>query len=623
MTGTLRPVGEDEGAEARPAAGHPLAAVVIGGAGPVLRLIDRPAAAALLVVAAGATVAVIAAVRPGARARWLLGGAGLVALALTAATAWHRAEAYGWLAATAASAVAALVLVAPWRRLRPTLLAVGPIVAAGVSWAHTGDRGPFVALLGLAVVIAGASLVRPAPFAVVERAVDRGAKGIGRMTVAVSATAAWLIGVLPAWAWTRASGRDLLDPGWASDRSAWITVAGDRVRGPDGRPVAPGRTALVEVRPATRRRGGRLRLAVPVLVLAVVAALVWRPSLRPWRHQPARQPDTFTRPFEQDPAFADAPWAKDLRVDLLDAWQGLEFNAASGGWRLRDVASEYVNVTDGERRTIAPDPALGRPLQVWLLGGSAAFGAGQRDDHTIASELVRRAGADGIALAVHNLAVPATVDWQSAVLLEQLLAWRAPPDLIVVYDGANDLILQDVLIQRGLGASDEPASIVDGQIDDILRARAAADGRAAGALAESARPSKPDPTPDPATAGAHVATRYGRGIALMRRTAAAADVPLAVYWQPDLRSKQPLSAADHKTLATVGADHDLDRWQRFSGAARAGLAAEGVVDLTTVFDGLDDALYWDTVHTNERGAEVVAAALWAHLRDQVAAIAAG
>lgn len=379
---------------------------------------------------------------------------------------------------------------------------------------------------------------------------------------------------------------------------------------------------MLDLRPSrAARRRGRLRFAVPAVVV-LAALLVWGPlDLIGRSDQVAERSGAdagaFPREFEDDAAFEDAPWAENLRLGLLDAWNNLEFNAALGGWRIKDVASEDFNITDGERRTIAPDPALGEPTTVWLLGGSAAFGAGQRDAHTIASELVRRAGDAGVPLEVRNLAVPATVNWQEAMLLMARLGWDEPPDLIVVYDGANDLALQGQLTEQGRGRSDEPASLVDAELDEVLRERADRSGAADGVLPPSAT-TQPDAAPSPSEAGQLVFSRYSRGVEAIRRMADSAGVPVAFFWQPDLNLKQPLSDADRDTLAELGIeDETVTRSIETSAAARAGLASLGVVDLSSVYDGRDEAIYWDTVHTNELGARIVAESIFSHLEPTI------
>jgi lysophospholipase L1-like esterase len=439
----------------------------------------------------------------------------------------------------------------------------------------------------------------------VDGAIEHGARRLGD---GIGAVLSWVVLVTLVWPvhlLSRLVGYSPLTSGRSAPGSRWVPVGAERTRSPDGAPLRPDSMAAPELRPshAVRRRS-RLRLLPVFAVGLVVLVAVWPWTVDwPWSdggETVAGDAGTFTRSFEDDPAFADAPWAANVRLSLLDAWNNLEFNAAEGGWSIRDIASDHVNVTGGERLTVAPDPGLGDPVVVWLVGASAAFGAGQRDDHTIASELVRRAGRDGIPLQVRNLAVPATVNWQTATQLTSRLLWDVPPDLIVVYDGANDLSLQESLASRGLGDSDRPASLVDEEFDRILRERAAAGGAGA-ALPEPVETSVAGPVPTGDELAARVVTRYGRGLELIRRSAPATD-------------------ADRETLRAVGLDESsVERWRALADGVRRELPALGVVDLSSVYDGRSEPIYWDTVHTNEVGSLLAADAIYAGILPEVAA----
>ncbi|CAB5039910.1 unannotated protein [freshwater metagenome] len=84
-------------------------------------------------------------------------------------------------------------------------------------------------------------------------------------------------------------------------------------------------------------------------------------------------------------------------------------------------------------------------------------------------------------------------------------------------------------------------------------------------------------------------------------------MPVLIFWQPDIRAKQPQSAADTETLAAVKVTGDSVKiWTQTSDVVRAGLGALGVTDLSGVFDGQTEPIYWDTVHTNELGSKIVA-----------------
>lgn len=616
-------VGESGVSRRRP--GSYLLAWLVGVVGAVLRVgwdPPRTVAASVSLGVIGLLVVVCFEIDPDRSGRWFRAGVvgSTTVLTFVVAMAGYAypvaVVVVGTTTAYGAAVRWSLVRRWPQRRVGVVGPAIGVLVVASLSWYRLGSPIRFAALAVAAIGILEFYSRRVVAASTVDAAIGRIAHVIAVAVGGAIAAVVIVLVVVPINLVSRIFGYSSLDGGWTTPRSAWIPVDPSRTREPGGSPRDVDRMAVREDRPtkAVRRRG-HLRLVVPVVAVLVLALAVQGEWKWPWASDDATAASTggtFTRKFEEDPAFAHAPWARNLRLGLLDAWSNLEFNAAVGGWQIRDVRSKYINVEHGERRTTQPDASLGRPLEVWFLGGSAAFGAGQRDDHTIPSELVRLAGAARVPLHVRNMAVPATVNWQSAMLLIERLEWEPRPDLVILYDGANDLALQEVLANRGEGSSDRPASLIDGDLDAMLRARAKAAGATDVSLPDVV-PTTPERRPGPTAEGQLVSSRYLKGLEVIRRASAQVGVPVVSFWQPEIRTKQPLSGADRRTLESVDVGSDLDGWRTYSAAARTPIMAAGVTDLTGVFDGEKRALYWDTVHTNELGAQLVARAIFDHL----------
>lgn len=624
-----------------------LAVVVLGCWAPVARLTvgtgpSLPAAAVALT--AVLLVSGLLSLRASGLARVLVSataGAGLVAIVAAAFRGGFLIPVVVTLLCTAL-AFGALVRWQPlpgWpqRATATCRMAVVPLIAATVMW----FRVPSKPLFGIAVLLVVAALElaarAPGTAARVDRSVDRLGRVIAVGVSTLLASVSWGLFVLPTALASRVVRHDPLSSGWVSARSAWLELGPARYRVLREETLDSGRTYSRDLR---RGRAARRRAAARTLLLflpiCITAVALWSSSVNlPWVGSPvtasatpsaaasgsiseeappeqqAEDPDasggTFTAPFEDDPAFDNEPWARDLRLNLLDSWNNLEFSGTSG-WRIRDGTSEYISVADGERRTVEPDPSLGPPVEVWFFGGSVAFGAGQRDEHTIPSELVKRAGDDGIPLRARNFGVPATVNWQSTALMIEKLNWEdETPDLIVFYDGSNDVALQELLQSRGLGTSDRQASLFDAEFDAILRTRATGDDELLATPTET--PQGPPATPE--QLGRASFSRYEKGVNTARAVAAEYDTMVRHFWQPQLPTKNPLTEADRATLRRVNFDVTaIERARAVSTAARAGLGSLGVTDLTTVFDGIADPIYWDAVHTNEEGARIAAAAIY-------------
>ena len=176
------------------------------------------------------------------------------------------------------------------------------------------------------------------------------------------------------------------------------------------------------------------------------------------RGTPAVADDTFDP--AQQPAFRNAPWSAAM-LSEQDDLPGVKDSFL--GYRLDSMTGQYTNVLRGER--VSYQPSAGpRPLSIWFFGGSALFGDGQRDQHTIPSEFARIAESAGIPVRVHNFGRPAVAMWQEVELFEQLVAAGKKPDLVVFYDGFNDLVGQ-----LNIRPSVEPTNYFDSTVGESDR----------------------------------------------------------------------------------------------------------------------------------------------------------
>jgi lysophospholipase L1-like esterase len=102
----------------------------------------------------------------------------------------------------------------------------------------------------------------------------------------------------------------------------------------------------------------------------------------------------------------------------------------------------YVNIDSaGHRVTPQPRTPAEPAARVFFFGGSTMWGTAQRDDHTIAAEAARRLQtlAPGSRVEVTNFGESGYVSSQE--LIDLILALRSGqrPDVVVFYDGINDV----------------------------------------------------------------------------------------------------------------------------------------------------------------------------------------
>lgn len=411
--------------------------------------------------------------------------------------------------------------------------------------------------------------------------------------------------------------------------SAWVQAVRRPARRPD-------RTWMAD--PAGAPVDWRRRLIVWAAAAVVVAAsvLVWDrrgeggdelaapPASSPTPSEPAAPegsgaPPPSEAPADPEgeaaeqpalpipPAYADDPWYPDYAADVAYAGVWLDQFRQIGFEKLRDTASRFVNVEDGVRRSWAPPPCECERFEVWVYGSATAFGIGQRDEHTIPSELARSAWANGVALDVRNKGVPADQLWLQVDRFAWDLAHDDPPDAVVFLGGVSDLNAARWLDAR-LRRDDRWAA--DTVAEDFLSFEPIADAIADALRGSSEPPPAPpgvrtvDPEPapdlDPAGVAQLAVDRFARSMASGQQLADHHGVRALFAWEPMRLGRppvpgEPVLEGDEELRVVVGE------------AARR--LPEGVADLSNSLDGVEGPLYWDDVHTNERGAAAVGARL--------------
>jgi lysophospholipase L1-like esterase len=126
------------------------------------------------------------------------------------------------------------------------------------------------------------------------------------------------------------------------------------------------------------------------------------------------------------------------------------------------------------------------------------------------------------------------------------------------------------------------------------------------------------PPSDPDLPYELAAEQYRRGVLAGRSVARDAGVPVVHLWQPQLISV----SGGRPYLPEVPRLARISEGSIESGPEAVRRVAEmsGVdpIDLSGAFDGRNEPLFFDGAHTNERGARILAAAMWEQLEPLVA-----
>ena len=146
-------------------------------------------------------------------------------------------------------------------------------------------------------------------------------------------------------------------------------------------------------------------------------------------------------------AYADgyhgAPWVKEYFRELARSdtyrWEPYVY------WRHTPLHGAYIHVNErGLRETTCGEldrhaRAPEERLTIWVFGGSAIWGFGARDEHTIPSELCRSvAQAMNRRVEVVNFGETGYISTQEVIALLRELQRGQRPDLVVFCDGTND-----------------------------------------------------------------------------------------------------------------------------------------------------------------------------------------
>jgi lysophospholipase L1-like esterase len=304
-------------------------------------------------------------------------------------------------------------------------------------------------------------------------------------------------------------------------------------------------------------------------------------------------PDNPPQRYKGLPNYRQADW-----VDTHFAeWAGLgtEYHSFVG-WRRSPFAGQTIVIEApyGERRT--PLPAGAAEPSVYFFGGSAMWGTGARDQDTIPALYAQATGR-----IARNFGESGYIAHQGLEMLLWLLATGQRPDVVVFYDGVNDVA------QKCVAGHNLFSHAQEGRISSRLR-------NSPGSLAYFATPLLgwfgdndvlgSDCDDDPAKAKA-VAQSILDDWKTARAVAEAHGIRFYAVLQPVIYSSQTLR--DH--LKPKGREEERRRqFEAVYPLLRAELNALGFADFTEVLD-VDEYIYIDYCHLSPNGNALIAEAM--------------
>ena len=371
------------------------------------------------------------------------------------------------------------------------------------------------------------------------------------------------------------------------------------------------------------------------LIIVIELGLPWlRQTSRRLRYGRGGKP--HTRAAADAYGGADWPFQYETEFERLFVLDG----APLVHWKQQPGKGVYTNI-DAHGRRIVPGAELAgeEAIRVDCFGGSTMFGIGARDEGTIPALLQRLLRGSGHPVAFVNCAQCGHINTQELIELQQSLKAGERPDIVLFYDGYNDLYTSQMkgqadTIMNEITRSAEFNLLGRERRWDLIRAAfLGAMPRTLRYLRKLTGLELPGPGPRvefarlgerdlPRLARALVAA-YAANVRMIRLLARDYGFQALFVWQPIPASKKVKSpdeqkwdnmgfdvAARRRLLAAVVAE--FRRNPELGGSA-------DFLDLSALFDDETKPVYIDYCHLSEEANATVAEAIMPALKRAVIA----
>ena len=269
-----------------------------------------------------------------------------------------------------------------------------------------------------------------------------------------------------------------------------------------------------------------------------------------------------------------------------------------------------------------------RPVQVVLLGGSTMWGTCARDSGTIPSALSRVISEDDSAPSAHvvNMGESGFVSTQEVIRLELELRKGNVPDIVILYDGVNDVFSAYQNNEPGLPQNEMHRSLEFNLLKDGGRMRKLGwedlfSRTVTAEVLTSIRTAVSQP-PSPALTHLEVAAgvvRLYRGnLEILEALSKQYGFRFEAYWQPVVFSKGNPSPYEQKQSGKVQYVRPLflDVYRR--------VAQDSVLrnnshfhNISDIFDNPETLVFLDFCHVTEAGNGMLARRIYADIRQRL------
>lgn len=382
-------------------------------------------------------------------------------------------------------------------------------------------------------------------------------------------------------------------------------------------------------------RKGTIQLRYLVVITGISLGSLLLVELAGWVLSPER--------YQDPPAVTADAWIHSDALNPQDTTQLKEFveefcQSYKAHWtsyvyyRRNPFTGKLITIdTNGIRYTPrwSPHPNSSDPsLRIFLFGGSTMWGTGVRDSGTIPSALSRLIASDsGEAPAqVVNMGESGYVSMQEIIALEVELRKGNIPDVVITYDGVNDVfstyqnaraglpenemnrvtefnLLKDGGRMRALGLNDFLKRTVTASVVNSIRA--------------AFSPAQPS-APSHVELAENVERLYRGNLKILESLARQFGFRYEAYWQPVVFAKKGLSPYQQKQSDQFQYLRSLflEVYRRVEQDSVL-LADPQFHNISSIFDSIAVPVYLDFCHITETGNAIIARRMYADIRSSL------
>lgn len=321
-----------------------------------------------------------------------------------------------------------------------------------------------------------------------------------------------------------------------------------------------------------------------------------------WRQRDRRGGPALDRALQAHPGWNPDDVAElHAELERLDHFEYAPFTEV----RVHPQADKFINVSPNgyrygrDRAPWPPDPAA---LNVFVFGGSTAFGDGVADAETLPWYLQERLSQQNSSrrVAVYNFACPGYMSTQERILFEQLLLIGAVPDVAIFVDGLNDAFEGDRSVPPypwGTRMSTILRALVERYHDNLWGqvAAAARDLPAVRLLSGAVRHDPPETHGREENVAARIVEQWHANRRMIEAVARVAGVRTLFVWQPVPFFHYDLGQ-DLFADEVEPSEGSMQVYELMQREAQAGNAGEGFLWLGDMQTDRRENLYVDSCH---------------------------